>query len=116
MSDSKDDFSSIQLPDIVKDLLAGTVASMVGMWICHPLDTIRIRMQIQTYPRMYDTMFHCGIKAIQREGLGGLFKGVFSNALGSTPIYSLCFASKEFCAKILRPYNISEGSNSYISG
>lgn len=105
-----------QISQIGKDLFAGTIAGLFGLAATHPIDTIRIRMQLQTYPKMYKTWFHCGYKAIEREGIRGLFKGVVSNSCGSAPIFSLCFAGKEFADRAMKPFGMSDGWKSYISG
>lgn len=101
---------------IAKDLTAGTLAGFAGLIATHPLDTIRIRMQIQTYPKMYKTWVHWGVRAVQREGFRGLFKGVISNSCGFAPSFSICFASKEFWHRAMKPIQISEDWKSYISG
>ena len=101
---------------ILKDLFAATVGGITGLAITHPIDTVRIRMQLQTYPKIYKTMFHCFFKTIQGEGVKGLFKGVISNTIGSAPIYSICFAAKEVASRFLEPIKISENSKSYLAG
>jgi len=98
------------------DLIAGTWGGILGLALTHPLDTIRIRMQLQTYPKIYKTWVHCGAMAIKKEGPRGLFKGVLSYSIGSSPVLSLWFASKEFAHRIIKPLSISEGSKSYLSG
>ena len=102
--------------EISKDLIAATIGGVVGLFATHPIDTVRIRMQLQTYPRIYNNMFDWGAKIVKGEGVKGLFKGVISNTLGSAPIFSLCFAAKEVASRALEPMYISENSKSYIAG
>ena len=102
---------------IAKDIFASTVGGTFGLACTHPIDTIRIRMQLQSYPnKQYKTMFHWGYAAIRREGIRGLFKGVISNACGSAPIYTFCFTSKELWSRLIKPLNLNQQAESFISG
>ena len=92
--------------EISKDLIAATIGGVVGLFATHPIDTVRIRMQLQTYPKSYNNMFDCGIKIVKGEGVKGLFKGVISNTIGSAPIFSLWFAAKEVASRALDKQNI----------
>jgi hypothetical protein len=116
MGSKEDTKSQNELSMISKDIFAGTLAGIVGLAATHPIDTIRIRMQLQTYPKIYKTWFHCGMYAVKREGVKGLFKGVVSNSCGSAPIFAVCFAAKEFASRMMAPLQLSEGWNSYIAG
>lgn len=116
MGSSKDKVIESHLSLISKDLFAGTIAGVVGLAITHPIDTIRIRMQLQTYPKIYKTGFHCGLKTVQREGIRGLFKGVVSNSVGTAPIFSLCFAGKEVASRAIDAWDVSDGLKSYVAG
>jgi len=73
-------------------------------------------MQIQTYPKIYKTWVHWGIKAVQREGIKGLFKGVISNSWNSATIFTLCFTANAFAHRMIAPLNISEGWKSFYCG
>ena len=101
---------------ISKDLFAATIGGVTGLAVTHPIDTIRIRMQLQSYPKIYKTMLHWFIKTVQGEGVKGLYKGVISNTLGSAPIFSICFAAKEVASRALKPTRLSENSKSYLAG
>lgn len=103
--------------NIMKDIVASTLAGTVGLAICHPLDTIRIRMQLQQYPNpMYKTMWHCGAAAIRREGVKGLFKGVISSSLGAAPIYTVSFTSYEMTHRMLAQFQLNQQVDSFLAG
>lgn len=76
---------------IQKDLFAGSMAGLVVVLSGHPLDTIKVRMQ------MLNTGFFSTVKnMIKNEGVRSLYKGVKS-PLYSTPVLSsLTFAAYEF--------------------
>lgn len=80
------------------------------------MDGIIKNNDLQGYPRMYKTMMHCGVAAVKREGVRGLFKGVISNTLGSAPIFSVCFAAKEVASRAMEPIKMNEGLKSYLAG
>ena len=102
---------------VCKDIFASTLAGTAGIAITHPIDTIRIRMQLQPYPnRIYKTMLHWGWAALKREGVKGLFKGVISNSIGSAPIYTLTFTSKHLCDRFLKQFELGQQATSLISG
>jgi len=108
--------SENHLSYILRDLTAGTLAGVAGTAFTHPLDTIRVRMQLQPYPKIYKTMLHCGAATIKKEGVRGLFKGVVSSSLGNAPVFSMCFAAKELATRLMKPLELSQGVESYISG
>lgn len=103
-----------EIVKVAKDIFASTVAGVTGLAATHPIDTIRIRMQLQGYPKMYKTWFHCGAKAIQREGIGGLFKGIISNSLNSASIYSVCFTANAFANRMVASLDINQDLKLFI--
>ena len=59
---------------------------MVGQFIGHPLDTVRVRMQLETKKI---SARHCISKTIKNEGVSGLYKGVTQPMIGAVPINSM---------------------------
>jgi solute carrier family 25 (mitochondrial carnitine/acylcarnitine transporter), member 20/29 len=59
---------------------------MVGQFIGHPLDTVRVRMQLETRKI---SASHCIIETIKNEGAMGLYKGVTPSMIGAVPINSM---------------------------
>lgn len=111
------DNNSNSAVNIMKDIVASTLAGTVGLAICHPLDTIRIRMQLQQYPNpTYKTMWHCGAAAIRREGVKGLFKGVISSSFGAAPIYTVSFTSYEMTHRMLAQFQLNQQVDSFLAG
>lgn len=107
----------INVTNVVKDSFASAFAGIIGISICHPIDTIRIRMQLQSYPhKLYKTMFHWGFLTIRQEGVKGLYKGVIPSSLGAAPIYALGFASYEFAHRCLQPLRLNQQVEWFLAG
>ena len=54
-------------------IVAASVSNMAGAFAGHPLDTIRVRMQLETRPI---TARQCLYETVAKEGVHGLYKGV----------------------------------------
>lgn len=60
-------------------LLMGAVAGTVAQTVCHPLDVVRKRLQLQGIggrPVVYRTMVGASMGIVRGEGIGGLYKGL----------------------------------------
>jgi len=60
-------------------LLMGAVAGTIAQTVCHPLDVVRKRLQLQGIggrPEVYRSMVGAGVGIVRGEGLGGLYKGL----------------------------------------
>lgn len=68
---------------VVKDLTAGSIGGTVSIICCHPLDTVRTRLQVDALSnapgnRLYTGAIDCLRKTIKHEGIRGLYKGMAS--------------------------------------
>ncbi|VDK54319.1 unnamed protein product [Cylicostephanus goldi] len=58
------------------DFFAGCLGGAAGVLAGHPLDTVKVRLQMQNpASKMYRGTWHCFRKIIQKEGFAGLYKG-----------------------------------------
>jgi solute carrier family 25 carnitine/acylcarnitine transporter 20/29 len=74
------------------NVIAGTVAGASGVLTGHPFDTVKVRLQSQSYSApIYRNTFHCFFSIFRKEGIKGLFKGVSSPLVGVTAINTLLF-------------------------
>jgi len=73
-----------------------------GGWLCgvaqvatgHPLDTIKVRMQLQSAQSpLYSSMRDCAWKVWRNEGMRGLFKGAPAPMLGATTLNAVLFGT-----------------------
>ena len=108
----------IQNNDVLKDLFCGWMGGFAGIMASHPLDTIRIRLQLQkSYKMKYFGITDCALKIIKFEGFLGLFKGMTPIIISQVPVDALAFSGKEYWSKQLGRFTqYSESSKSLIAG
>jgi len=57
----------------IKDFIPGTIGSIFNVYIGHPFDTIKVRMQ--DINSLYNSPMNCLYNTIKNEGIKGLYKG-----------------------------------------
>lgn len=60
-------------------LIMGAVAGTIAQTVCHPLDVVRKRLQLQGIggrPVVYRSMVGASVGIVRGEGIGGLYKGL----------------------------------------
>lgn len=104
MSSVRDD-----APSVLPTLLASSTASAMARIPCHPLDTIKARLQVQGKGGRladgsagYSGMWACLRGILQGEGAAGLYRGIGITLPGSMPAGCLYFTSYELCNSRLR--------------
>lgn len=76
--------------DILKDLIAGTIGGASGIIVGHPIDTVKVRLQVD---RSYKGITDCVLKTVRLEGPTSFFKGVVAPVLGAAPINAVVFVT-----------------------
>ncbi|KAG0497449.1 hypothetical protein HPP92_001893 [Vanilla planifolia] len=101
-----DSLSSFQL------FLAGFAAGTCSKAICHPLDVVKKRFQIeglQRHPkygarvenRTYKNMYDALEKILRKEGWAGLYKGIYPSVIKSAPAGAVTFVAYEYISDLL---------------
>lgn len=76
--------------DGIKNFIAGGVGGIALVFVGHPLDTAKVRLQ--TAPDgLYRNLFHCLQKTVRAEGPKGLYRGMGAPLLSITPIFATYF-------------------------
>ena len=57
-------------------MLSGGTAACIAEVITIPLDTAKVRLQVQGSATKYHGMFHCITTMVKEEGMASLFKGL----------------------------------------
>jgi len=74
---------------IIKNLIMGGTAGLIGATIVYPLDMAKTRLQNQVVvkgkPPMYKNLVDVIVKMAQKEGLAGLYRGLPAQWLGIAP-------------------------------
>lgn len=98
-----------------KSVIAGSVSGMASVVVCHPLDTIRTRLQIS--PLRFRGFVDCARQTLEREGARGLYKGFlppfFSQAVYKSVIFT---TSSKLRNDVLPRANLSPSVVSLLSG
>ncbi|KAJ2080506.1 Mitochondrial succinate-fumarate transporter [Coemansia sp. RSA 988] len=84
-------------------LFAGGAAGLSEALCCHPLDTIKVRMQLRNSRRVHPdvaakipkSFFGVGQRIVQREGVLALYKGLGAVVTGIVPKMAIRFSSFE---------------------
>lgn len=110
--------SQTSLKEILKDLICGSLGGLAGTCASHPLDTIRIRLQLQDhYNPMYKGILDCGKQAVSKEGFLGLYKGILPPIIFQCPTYAFLFAGKELADRALNKMGgLGKDTQSCIAG
>ena len=100
------------------DLIAGGTAGLFEALCCHPLDTVKVRMQLYRKSGKKPPGFlRTGINIVQKENFGSLYKGLGAVAIGIVPKMALRFSSYEFYRGLLyAPDGTITTGNTFIAG
>lgn len=81
--------------ETLKEMAAGGVGGACLVFVGHPLDTIKVRIQTMVVKPgeapPYTSALDCAKKIVTKEGPLGLYRGMVAPLLGVTPMYALCF-------------------------
>ncbi|RDL30166.1 putative succinate-fumarate transporter [Venustampulla echinocandica] len=87
------------------NLIAGGAAGMMEALVCHPLDTIKVRMQLSRRARAPGTkqrgFIKTGAEIVRKETALGLYKGLGAVVTGIVPKMAIRFTSFEAYKKLL---------------
>ncbi|CAL8369022.1 unnamed protein product [Lota lota] len=72
------------------EYVAGSISGALGLIVGHPMDTVKVRLQVQS---KYNTIFDCVAKTYANEGLHGFYKGMAFPVLTSGLANSAIFGS-----------------------
>lgn len=78
--------------------MAGMVGGTVGKLICHPIDTVKAKIQVQTnwgYSSV-GSIRSIASATVRAEGIRGLYRGLGISLTGSIPASALYFGSYEW--------------------
>jgi len=77
--------------DQVKAFLSGGFGGMCLVFVGHPLDTIKVKLQTSS---KYSGMSDCFKQTVKAEGVRGLYKGMAAPLVGISPIFAIYFWGK----------------------
>ncbi|SCV02727.1 LAMI_0H02388g1_1 [Lachancea mirantina] len=101
------------------NLIAGGTAGLFEALCCHPLDTIKVRMQIYKRESQKPPGFiRTGADIYKNEGLLALYKGLGAVVLGIIPKMAIRFTSYEFFRTLLadKETHAVSTANTFLAG
>ncbi|RKF44592.1 Succinate/fumarate mitochondrial transporter [Golovinomyces cichoracearum] len=103
---------------IATNFIAGGAAGMTEALVCHPLDTIKVRMQLSRRSYAPGTKKHgfiaTGTAIVKRETVLGLYKGLGAVMTGIVPKMAIRFTSFEAYKRWLSDKNATTASNQAV--
>lgn len=99
------------------DYTSASISGICGIFIGHPLDTIKTRMQ--SNPLKYKNAYNSLITIVKEESIKGLFKGVTPPMLNQFPVNALLFSEYYRMMRIIDKYlhnRVSNGKKYFLSG
>ncbi|KAK0711935.1 mitochondrial carrier domain-containing protein [Lasiosphaeris hirsuta] len=109
-------------PSAATNLIAGGGAGMMEALACHPLDTIKVRMQLSRrgrQPGMPKRGFlRTGIEIVRKETPLGLYKGLGAVMTGIVPKMAIRFTSFEWYKQLLadKKTGMISGKGTFLAG
>ena len=94
-------------------LVSGGIAGFCEALSCHPLDTIKVRMQMrgerasQVFKPKNLNFLQTGVAIIRREGFPSLYKGLGAVVAGIVPKMAIRFSSFEYFKSHLKSSPLS---------
>ena len=83
-------------------IIASSFSNIAGIIAGHPLDTIRVRIQMDS---RNITTRHCLYETLKNEGFLSLWKGLAAPLVGAVPLNSLVFMVTEYSKRYLEYIN-----------
>ncbi|KAI0430355.1 mitochondrial carrier [Xylaria sp. FL1042] len=109
-------------PSAATNLVAGGGAGMMEALVCHPLDTIKVRMQLSRRARQPGApsrgFIKTGAEIVRRETPLGLYKGLGAVLTGIVPKMAIRFTSFEAYKQLLAEKSTGtvSGSGTFMAG
>ncbi|KAK3369454.1 mitochondrial carrier domain-containing protein [Lasiosphaeria ovina] len=109
-------------PSAATNLIAGGGAGMMEAMVCHPLDTIKVRMQLSRRGRQPGLakrgFLRTGIEIARKETPLGLYKGLGAVMTGIVPKMAIRFTSFEWYKQLLANKQTGDvsGQSTFLAG
>ncbi|XP_033943735.1 solute carrier family 25 member 45 [Pseudochaenichthys georgianus] len=88
-------------PSAAHVFAAGCFSGFVQVFVCVPIDLVKVRLQGQTTTARYRGPVHCVATILKEEGPRGLFRGGLALAMRDIPCFGLYFLPYEVTRKAL---------------
>ena len=87
-------------------LLSGAVSGVTATVATYPLDLLRTRFAAQHSRHLqYHSLMQAGQSILQRDGVRGLYHGLWPTLVGIVPMMAIQFHTYEACKRLMHAYN-----------
>ncbi|XP_016393707.1 solute carrier family 25 member 47-A [Sinocyclocheilus rhinocerous] len=93
------------------EFLAGSVGGACGVAVGYPLDTVKVRIQIQ---KQFTGIWHCIVTTVKREGVHGFFKGMALPITTISMTSSVVFGTYRNCLQCLARFRGISAANTKL--
>lgn len=97
----------------IKEAAAGAIATVLSEAVLNPFDVIKQRQQIEYTSK---SMINCGMKILQKEGVGAFYVSYPTTLLMNIPFNSVHFIIYEYYRKKLNPSGKYDPKSHIIAG
>ncbi|KAI9105020.1 mitochondrial carrier domain-containing protein [Phlyctochytrium arcticum] len=108
-------YAKLKLPKEVTASIAGALAGCTATLLTYPFDLLRTRFAVQGRDGPYSGLAHAVREIVQKEGVRGLYQGVWPTTLQMVPQTAIVFAVYTFCRGHLKGKKVL-GMEDFISG
>jgi hypothetical protein len=88
--------------ETAKDTTSGIASAVSQTLVGYPFNTVKVRMQVAAAGRFRSPM-HCCVEILQKEGVGGLYKGMAPMMIGQQLTNITLFATYQRIRRLLDP-------------
>jgi len=91
---------------VITRLLCGSTAGVIAQSLMYPGDTLRRQMQtsgIGGEQRTYNSTWDCAKSIVQREGVKGLYRGLWANTIKAVPNAGIQFVLFDIFKNVMVP-------------
>jgi len=86
---------------VATSLIAGSISGVAAIVVCHPLDTIRVRLQTS---QKFTGALDCAVKTVRIEGPLALYKGLAIPLMAQAVYKAVMFGAYNGSQKMMRYY------------
>ena len=87
--------------DALRDVVSGTVAGTCGIAVGHPLDCIKVRLQVASSGVGAGGILNAARAIVAESGVRGFFRGLSSPIVANAPINAVVFAVEAAATRLL---------------
>jgi len=90
----------------VRNYIAGYFSGVALVFVGHPFDTIKVRLQIEGNSSRFRGPIHCLSETVKKEGVYGLYKGMSPPLVMTGIVNFFLFGIQSMCVEVIKDRNL----------